>query len=349
MNLDAIIELSHEFGTPEYVKGGGGNTSAKDETTLWVKPSGTTLKDLQPEQMVGVSRAAIEELFAIETPATADAREELVKNHMAAAVTRGSGRPSVEAPLHHVFSATYVVHTHMVLINGMTCAKHGEEMCAALYPDALWVEYIDPGYTLCMEVRKRIEVYRQTHGHDPALLILKNHGVFVAADTSDGIRELYDRLNHQLSLAYSEAGCSTELSIAGAAPDPVAEDAIRSCFGEDAAYVATSGRFTCVPGPINPDYMVYSKAIPFAVDLTESNAATYRDENGYAPKVVVTDRHVYGIGTSQKNANLALEMAQDAAQIMQLAEAFGGLDFMTDEQREFIENWEVESYREKQV
>lgn len=41
--LQTITALSHEFGTADYVKGGGGNTSCKDETTLWVKPSGTTL------------------------------------------------------------------------------------------------------------------------------------------------------------------------------------------------------------------------------------------------------------------------------------------------------------------
>ena len=46
-DLQTIVELSHEFGTPEYVKGGGGNTSYKDESTLWVKPSGTTLAGLQ--------------------------------------------------------------------------------------------------------------------------------------------------------------------------------------------------------------------------------------------------------------------------------------------------------------
>jgi rhamnose utilization protein RhaD (predicted bifunctional aldolase and dehydrogenase) len=46
-DIQTIVELSHEFGTPEYVKGGGGNTSYKDESTLWVKPSGTTLAGLQ--------------------------------------------------------------------------------------------------------------------------------------------------------------------------------------------------------------------------------------------------------------------------------------------------------------
>ena len=48
-------------------------------------------------------------------------------------------------------------------------------------------------------------------------------------------------------------------------------------------------------------------------------------------------------------ADLALELAQDGALVMQLTEAFGGINYMTDAQREFIENWEVESYRQQQV
>ena len=41
--LEIITALSHEFGTPDFVIGGGGNTSFKNAETLWVKPSGTTL------------------------------------------------------------------------------------------------------------------------------------------------------------------------------------------------------------------------------------------------------------------------------------------------------------------
>ena len=55
---------------------------------------------------------------------------------------------------------------------------------------------------------------------------------------------------------------------------------------------------------------------------------------------------MFGIGTSRNNVKPALEFAQDGAQVMQLAEVFGGIDYMTDRAREFNENWEVESYRQ---
>ncbi len=344
--LETIVGLSHEFGTVDYVKGGGGNTSVKNEATLWVKPSGTTLAGLEEETFVAMNREKINELYAVETPAESAAREELVKNLMAEAVENDAGRPSVEAPLHNVFDAKYVVHTHPALVNGLTCAKEGEAACKRLWPEALWVEYIDPGYTLCMEVRERIEAYRAANGKEPALLVLQNHGIFVSADSPEEIRELYARVMDALKSEYSTADISQTLEVP-AASEP--EAGLGPVFGADAAFVASSGKFVYAPGPITPDHLVYSKAFPYLGTLDEAGAEAYQSERGYAPKVVVAGDRVYGIGTSQKNADLALELAQDGALVMQLADAFGGVNYMSDAHREFIENWEVESYRQKQV
>ena len=348
-DLKTIVELSHEFGTDDYVKGGGGNTSVKNETTLWVKPSGTTLGGMAAETFVKMSRAKINELYAVKTPEEPAAREELVKNLMAAAVENNAGRPSVEAPLHNVFEAKFVVHTHPVAVNGLTCAKGGAAACKRLFPDALWVEYIDPGYTLCMEVRKRIEAYKAATGKEPALLVLKNHGIFVAADSAEEIRSLYARVMGALAAAYTEADNLQPLEISDSSIAHEVEAKIQSIFGEDAAFIASSGLFPVAPGPITPDHLVYSKAFPFTAELTARAAVEYETQYGFLPKVVVAGERVYGIGTSQKNADLALELAQDGALVLMRTKTFGGIEYMTDSAREFIENWEVESYRQKQV
>ncbi|NIP74871.1 MAG: class II aldolase, partial [Xanthomonadales bacterium] len=99
--LETITRLSHEFGTSQYVKGGGGNTSAKSPDTLWVKPSGTTLAGLAADTFVALDRAKLGELYQAELPAEVTARESLVKDLMLAARLPGeASRPSVEAPLH---------------------------------------------------------------------------------------------------------------------------------------------------------------------------------------------------------------------------------------------------------
>jgi len=348
-DLQTIVELSHEFGTTDYVKGGGGNTSVKNETTLWVKPSGTTLSGLAEETFVQMSRAKINELYAVEAPVVAAEREVLVKNMMEASVENDAGRPSVEAPLHNVFAAKYVVHTHPCAVNGMTCAVGGEAACKELFPDALWVEYIDPGYTLCMEVRKRIEDYKEANGREPALLVLKNHGIFVAADSANEIRALYTSVMDTINAEYKTVGILQSIKIMDTPESPETEAKIKELFGANGAFVASSGLFNVAHGAITPDHLVYSKAFPFDANLTVDAVAAYESERGYLPKVVVAVNRVFGIGTSQKNADLALDLAQDGAQVVQLAEAFGGIDYMSDPAREFIENWEVESYRQQQV
>ena len=147
-------------------------------------------------------------------------------------------------------------------------------------------------------------------------------------------------------LEYEKAGITATLEIVDAEPDPPTEERIRQLFGADAQHVVSCGTFTCVPGPITPDHLVYARAFPFADELSEEAVEKYRAKHGFAPKVVIGENRVFGIGATRNNAELALELAQDGAQVMQLAQAFGGIDYMTDRAREFIENWEVESYRQ---
>ena len=351
--LQTITELSHEFGISDYVRGGGGNTSCKDEHTLWVKPSGTTLSGLTPETFVALDRTKLSELYAIKPPTDSAARESLVKEKMEQSVLPGTfGRASVEAPLHDSLSARYVVHTHPYLVNGMTCSANGKTVCKELFPEALWLDYIDPGYTLCMKVRDAIGNYNARHGCEPSLIFLKNHGVFVAADTPGGIRELYTNMMTKLELQYEKAGISVALDIDEKPQEQdlaAAEKVIFEAFQKPDFYVVSSGAFRVAAGPISPDHIVYSKSYPLLGKPTVELVSDFQNKHGYLPQVAVFNNAVFGIGENVKKAMLALELAQDGALVEQLATAFGGIEYMTDAAREFIENWEVESYRQKQM
>lgn len=351
--LQTITQLSHEFGTTDYVRGGGGNTSCKNETTLWVKPSGTTLSGLKPETFVALDRAKLAELYAIDSPADASARESLVKEKMENAVLPdSSGRASVEAPLHESLSACYVVHTHPYIVNGMTCAKDGKTVCSRLFPDAMWLDYIDPGYTLCMQVRKEIQQYAEKNGYEPFMIFLKNHGVFIAADEADELRRLYTEMIAALKTEYEKAGVSLELAV-GPMPDTAkveaAKAAIRNAMQSPEMAVAAGGAFEPAAGPISPDHIVYSKSYAYLGKPTVEGVNAFKAKHGYLPQVIAFEEAVYGVAASEKSAGLALELAMDGTLVQQLAAAFGGIDYMTDRAREFIENWEVESYRKKQM
>ena len=351
--LETITALSHEFGTTDYVRGGGGNTSCKNENTLWVKPSGTILGNLRPEAFVAMDRQKLSELYTIEPPSDSSSRETLIKEKMEQAVLPdSSGRASVEAPLHDSLSARYVVHTHPAIVNGMTCAKEGKAICRELFPSALWLDYIDPGYTLCMKVRDEIQNYMTGNGCEPSLLFLKNHGVFAAADEADEIRELYADVMTKLKAKYEQAGISMELTV-GEKPDhehlTEACNCIRDAIGNPDLSVAAGGEFNPAAGPISPDHIVYSKSYAYIGVPTKQGISDFKAKHGYSPQVIAFDKAVFGVADSEKGAGLALELAQDGALVEQLAAGFGGIDYMTGRAREFIEHWEVESYRKKQI
>jgi rhamnose utilization protein RhaD (predicted bifunctional aldolase and dehydrogenase) len=351
--LQTITDLSHEFGTSDYVRGGGGNTSCKDDRTLWVKPSGTTLSGLRPETFVALDRATMGRLYTIETPADASDRESLVKSIMEQAVLPDSaGRASVEAPLHDSLHARYVVHTHPFVVNGMTCAKDGKRICRELFPSSLWLDYIDPGYTLCMQVRQEIQNYKDQNGCEPALIFLKNHGVFVAADEAETIRTLYAEVMSTLTARYEEAGMGgtpVVEAVPTAAAAAAAKQVIRDAMPDADVSIAVGGAFPVASGPISPDHIVYSKSYAYFGKPTVAGVRAFEAEHGYRPQVVAFDAVVCGVADSDNGAGLALALARDGALVEQLAAAFGGIDYMTDAAREFIENWEVESYRKKQM
>ena len=77
--LETITKLSHDFGTVDYVKGGGGNTSVKDDKTLWIKPSGTKLPGMTPGTFLPMNRAKINDIYSLQSSGNKENREELVK------------------------------------------------------------------------------------------------------------------------------------------------------------------------------------------------------------------------------------------------------------------------------
>lgn len=351
--LEQIVRISHKFGIADYVKGGGGNTSYKDKDTIWVKPSGTTLVSIAAEDFVAMDREKLNKLNDVTPPTDPTERESLVKEYMLnAKLNPNSSRPTVEAPLHNTLNAAFVVHAHPAVVNGMTCAVNGAKVAQELFPQALWINYTDPGYTLCMKVRDEINNYNAKFGKEPSVLLLDNHGIFVAAENSQEINDLFDNVMSVLSNQYKSAGISTELEI-GALPDNDKRESkiefIKEYYQQDGISIAVSGNFDVPQGPISPDHIVYSKSYIFSGTPDRDALAEFQKKHGYLPNVIAWDDMVFGIGATENKASLALEFAQDGALVSQLAKAFGGIEYLSDSSREFIENWEAESYRSKQL
>jgi rhamnose utilization protein RhaD (predicted bifunctional aldolase and dehydrogenase) len=259
----------------------------------------------------------------------------------------------VEAPLHDSFQATFVVHTHPAVVNGMCCAADGRAAWETLFGgDTLWIDYIDPGYTLCMEVRRRLRAYRDEYGADPRAVFLANHGVCVPGETPAEVGATYEMIVETLSDAYDAVGLSVEPAVGPQPPDALVGrvgEQLQKALGDQAACIASGPAMAVPDGPLTPDHIVYAKAYPLIGEPTERAIEQFRRQHGYAPRVILMDEATLCVGTSPHQADLAMELAVDGAQVARLCHAFGGVRFMTDRARDFIENWEVEAYRRKQA
>ncbi len=349
--LRNIADLSRCYGSSAFVKGGGGNSSVKNDKTVWEKPSGCAVASMGVDKFVALDREKLLLLDGISVDDGIGRREKLAKDFVADAVEAGfAGRPSVESPLHIFFSATYVIHTHPPLVNGMTCAVNDDKICKELFSEALWMDYVDPGITLYHEVSDKYAQYKMKYGKEPQVVSLKNHGIFAAADTPDGIDGLYDNIINVLSGEYKESGVSLTLSEDQCFPLPEDIEAVKvSLSAEGAHTVIATSVFDVAWQSLTPDHIVCMKAFAHTGDISWESIASFREEKGYAPKVFAVNDAAYAAGTSPQNASLILELARDGDFVKQLTKAFGGPEYMTACASDFIENWEVESYRRKQI
>ena len=357
MSLDLITEMSNRYGSnPDFILAGGGNTSFKDEKFLYVKPSGVSLAAMKADDFVKMERAIVRSCFELQEFSSSDEREAKVKKLMDFACVTSGRRPSVEAPMHEIMPFKFVVHTHPALVNGMTCGKDGKAICAELFPDALWVDYCDPGFILAKVVFDHCEVYRKAKNCDPKVIFLQNHGVFVGADSAEEMDALYNEIMDKLAGYCAKKGVSTEFAAPGAADmetvmeyAPLLRSYLRASDADRCVTVASSGAFPIPGGPLTPDHLVYAKAFGIKCDtLDKAVVDEFKRQRGYAPRMIeIPGKAVFFAGKNLPAAETVRQLAENGARIEQIAAAFGGIHYLSDAQREFIENWEVESYRAK--
>lgn len=352
--LETIAELSQFYGSDaNYVFLGGGNTSVKSGNDLYIKPSGVALATIRPDQFIRLDIEALNEVFAVNPDQDVNLREAKVKSIQEFAVRPfGAGRPSVEAAAHAVMESTYIVHLHPALVNGLTCAINGKAACAEMFPDALWLDYCDPGCVLAQTFKRELEAAKARTGKQPHVIFLQNHGVFVGGESAEEIKNIYGDMIAKLKAAYGEellkAPAFDKASDAEvAAVAPVLRTLLAGENGQRAIvrYLGKCGAFS---GPLTPDHIVYAKSFAYSGAADKASLAAFKAEKGYAPKVLDID----GIGTFVAGADLkatvAPAMALDNALFVErLTEAFGGPNYMSPAQYGFIQNWEVESYRSK--
>jgi rhamnose utilization protein RhaD (predicted bifunctional aldolase and dehydrogenase)/NAD(P)-dependent dehydrogenase (short-subunit alcohol dehydrogenase family) len=371
--IKGLIKISKFYGADKnFVIAGGGNTSYKNEKTIWVKASGQSLAELTEEGLVALSRERLQEISAKVYSDDPVKREDEVKTDLYKSIKDPSQnkRPSVETSLHEMIRYRFVVHLHPTLINGILCSRNAMNLTLQLFGErVLFVPYTDPGYTLFKKLEKEILKYREKYSSDPEIIFLENHGVFVGADSTDEIRSIYDGIISTIEKQVPYISGIEQLPC-----NPLLHKVlpgIRIMLSEDkpkviryrhntliSKYYANQQEYHKISLPLTPDIIVYCKTRYLYIeqsstaekilDSFRTQLPRFKNEYGYLPKVIVIkDMGVIAIGENYTSAENVLDVYEDLVRISHYAQQCGGVKFLTPEQVAFIDQWEVENYRRK--
>ena len=306
--LESVAAVSRRLGSdPEFARGGGGNTSAKAEGVVWIKPSGVSLAGLTPDALMPL---AMEPLFAMlrgegEAGEGTAGSDPVLRVGMAARLRPSDDRrPSVECLFHALLPDPIVVHTHPTTVNALTCAARGDEVAAELFGDeALWIPYTDPGLQLARRIASGRAVFEARTGRPaPPVLLLGNHGLVVSGGSAEAVEErsraVVAAVAERIGRLEAADGGGAGLSDAAAADVPGAGtpiEAVAAALAEllDKAARPRSVAFDGSPlarwigstgaghafllgGPLTPDQIVYAGSWPLLVEALPESADDMR-------------------------------------------------------------------------
>lgn len=315
-------------GKVDYVQGGGGNASYKyGENKMSIKASGFTIGEItETEGYVDVDYIKIKEYHTdVNEQDTAQREKESTPFTLSCVFPKENGkslRPSVETGFHS-FLKKYVMHTHPVYANVVTCAVDGYALAKKIlsHLDFVWIPYINPGFSLTLAIKDAIKNYENETRHYPQVILLQNHGVITTADDAEECTRLHVDVNDTIKSYLKLHDFYDGLSLT--------ED--KDCFICNAPFI---GEFLAQFG-----ISKIEEIILYPDQLVYLNAGIKEGKLSYQDDCAV-------IKTVKKEALAILETFAAFAYVITEQMAVGlHVNSMDEAGRDFIKNWESEKYR----
>jgi rhamnose utilization protein RhaD (predicted bifunctional aldolase and dehydrogenase) len=319
--LAALKRLSARIGAdPLLVQAAGGNTSLKQNGVLWIKASGTWLKDAASRDIfVPVRHEALLAALARNDPAC-----EACTDFVFADLNATGLRPSIETTVHALMPQRVVVHVHCVNTIAWAIRGDAEQRLAEKlrYFDWSFVPYARPGLPLANAIAARLKP-----GTD--VLVLGNHGLAVAAETVVQAEALLDRVVNVL------------IRPVRALVPPDLEALYLLCKGTDYAPAENNETHALATDGLALDRGKDAVFYPDHVVFLGVGVATGIESN--AALVAIPGKGVLVRG----NAKPAIEpMGRCLADVMRRVEADASLTALDARAIDRLVNWDAEKYRQ---
>ncbi|RWM76026.1 MAG: class II aldolase [Mesorhizobium sp.] len=332
--LAALRSLSANIGRdPHLTQAAGGNTSLKAGDTLWIKASGTWLRDALAEDiMVPVAIPPLLRAVEQRDPAADQPQAFAIE-----AFNTRRLRPSIETTVHALMPQRVVLHVHCVDTISLAVQADCEAHIAKRLDGLEWayVPYRRPGLPLAQGIAERLRP-----GVD--VLILANHGLVVAAETVAGAEALLRRVTGLLARPPRKVA---EPDIA-ALTASIGKTGYRLPADVEAHTVAIDPESCRMAsgGSLYPDHVIFLGK-GSVVARPGEDVLRVTERCGTAPVAILFP----GLGVLMRgDASAGAEAMQRClADVTARVDVAAKLNYLTAAENDELINWDAEQYRQK--
>jgi rhamnose utilization protein RhaD (predicted bifunctional aldolase and dehydrogenase) len=192
-----LVDISRKIGSyPQFVQGGGGNTSVKiNDNLMAIKASGYLLKNMTEDNAFAfVNYRDIDN--HIENDAILSNTDDEFSDFIKEKISKINGypilKPSIETGFHALLPYKYIIHTHSIYSNILCCSSEGKGIVQKLFSDGIWVKYANPGKDITIEISKA------TKDKKSNVIFMQNHGIIVCANNANDAQKLHEAVNNKI-------------------------------------------------------------------------------------------------------------------------------------------------------
>jgi rhamnose utilization protein RhaD (predicted bifunctional aldolase and dehydrogenase) len=329
--LQSLVALSARIGRDSnLVQAGGGNTSLKENGTLWVKASGKWL-----------ARAAEEDMFLPVPMADITSNMAASRESFAEYRTRSGTvlRPSVETTMHAVLPHRVVVHVHSVAAIAWSARSDGPESIRSPF-DGLrwtWISYIHPGLSLARRIEEELP-------GKPDVLLLGNHGLVVAGQDCDMAERLLHDVERRLAMNAQPAPPADKQAL-----ERLTRRTQWSPAEDDEVHALATNIRSCkiaAGGTMYPDHCVYlgpATATVRAGESIDQAVERYMTRYNYRPSVLLVEGK--GVITRKDLNRAGRELLLCLKRVIERIPPGVPPTYLEDWQVAKLMNWDAEKYR----
>lgn len=352
--LEDFVKLSKYAGERfDLIQGGGGNSSVKlGRDIMLVKASGFMLSEVEADK--GWVRVCYPQVLSILKykkilkESSRRKREKMAGALLEKACRDSVKKPSIETFLHALLNYPYVLHTHPLVVNALTCRRDWRKILARLFSaeEVAYLDYGAPGIELALGLDAHLKGYQKM----PQAIFMQNHGLIVAHNEVgkliEAMENILKRIESYLKIDLEKYKTANKVS---AFINSLKQTHLISCmsFDEDLNSFLKTDKKLLLSSPFCPDGLVYCGESPLEINsLADTQSLKgYYAKFSMLPKILIYKGRIFFISENLKK----IRFLEDTFKfhIMSLKFARGNVRFLKRDELKYLSGLETEKYRQK--